>query len=396
MGNDSSAGAHCLWRFLHDNLTACFVSSEARFADSARRAYLVSQVGREVRVPGFRYLSLQLEAVHSKLMSEVQTPLHVSRVIKMGKTGLVYHPAYLEHDMGFGHPESPNRLRAIVQRLEENGIAARLVRIEPRKAEDEWITQVHAPHYLSSLNRQAPTSGRVSLDPDTSMSPGTLQAAYLAAGGALAAVDAIMAREVDHVFCAVRPPGHHAEAGRAMGFCFFNNVAIAARYLQKKYGLTRVLIVDWDVHHGNGTQHSFEDDPSILFFSTHQYPHYPGTGRGTERGKGAGEGFTINVPMEAGEGDDDYRAVFQKVLVAAADDFKPEFVIISAGFDAHKDDPLASMGLTESGYAELTEIVAGIATRHANGRILSSLEGGYNLTALAASVEAHIKTLLGV
>jgi acetoin utilization deacetylase AcuC-like enzyme len=314
----------------------------------------------------------------------------------MGKTGLVYHPAYLEHDMGAGHPESPNRLRAIVQRLEESGVAARLVRIEPRKAEDEWITQVHTSNYLAALNRQAPASGRVSLDPDTSMSPGTLHAAYLAAGGALAAVDAIMAQQVDHVFCAVRPPGHHAEAGRAMGFCFFNNVAIAARYLQKKYGLTRVLIVDWDVHHGNGTQHSFEDDPSILFFSTHQYPHYPGTGRETERGKGAGEGFTINVPMEAGEGGDDYRAVFQKVLVAAADDFKPEFVIISAGFDAHKDDPLASMGLTESCYAELTEIVAGIAKRHANGRLLSSLEGGYNLTALAASVEAHIKTLLAV
>jgi len=314
----------------------------------------------------------------------------------MGKTGLVYHPAYLEHDMGFGHPESPNRLRAIVQRLEESGIAARLVRIEPRKAEDEWITQVHTSNYLASLNRQAPASGRVSLDPDTAMSSGTLQAAYLAAGGALAAVDAIMAQQVDHVFCAVRPPGHHAEAGRAMGFCFLNNVAIAARYLQKEYGLTRVLIVDWDVHHGNGTQHTFEDDPSILFFSTHQYPHYPGTGRRTERGKGAGEGFTINVPMEAGQGDDDYRAVFQKVLVAAADDFNPEFVIISAGFDAHKDDPLASMGLTESGYAELTQIVAGIAKRHANGRILSSLEGGYNLTALAASVEAHIKTLLAV
>jgi acetoin utilization deacetylase AcuC-like enzyme len=314
----------------------------------------------------------------------------------MGKTGLVYHPAYFEHDMGAGHPESPNRLRAIMQQLEQSGTMARLTPIESRKAEDEWITQIHSLSYVRSLNQQTPTSGRVSLDPDTSMSPGTLQAAYLAAGGALASVDAIMAQEVDHVFCAVRPPGHHAEAGQAMGFCFFNNVAIAARYIQKKYGLTRVLIVDWDVHHGNGTQHSFENDPSVLFFSTHQYPHYPGTGRETERGKGTGEGFTINVPMEAGEGDDEYRAVFQKVLVAAADDFKPEFVIISAGFDAHKDDPLASMRLTESGYAELTEIVAGIATRHANSRILSSLEGGYNLTALAASVEAHIKALLAV
>jgi len=312
----------------------------------------------------------------------------------MGKTGLVYHPGYLDHDMGSGHPESPNRLRAIMQQLEQSGTTARVIKIEARKAEDDWLTQVHSPSYVLSLNRHAPTSGRVSLDPDTSMSPGTLHAAYLAAGGALAAVDAIMAQQVDHVFCAVRPPGHHAEAGRAMGFCFFNNVAIAARYIQKKYGLTRVLIVDWDVHHGNGTQHSFEGDPSILFFSTHQYPHYPGTGRGTERGKGAGEGFTINVPMEAGEGDDDYRAVFQKVLVPAADDFKPEFVIISAGFDAHKNDPLASMGLTEAGYAELTQIVAGIAKRHAKGRILSSLEGGYNLTALAASVHAHIGALL--
>lgn len=283
----------------------------------------------------------------------------------MGKTGFVYHPAYLDHDMGPGHPESPNRLRAILQQLEQSGTLARLARIEPRKAEEEWITQVHTPGYVASLNRHAPTSGRVSLDPDTSMSPGSLTAAYLAAGGALAAADAIMAKQVDHTFCAVRPPGHHAEAGRAMGFCLFNNVAIATRYIQRRYGLTRVLIVDWDVHHGNGTQHSFEDDPSVLFFSTHQYPHYPGTGRETERGKGAGEGFTINVPMEAGEGDDEYRTVFRKVLVPAADDFKPEFVIISAGFDAHRDDPLASMALTEAGYADLTDIVVGIAKRHA-------------------------------
>jgi acetoin utilization deacetylase AcuC-like enzyme len=312
----------------------------------------------------------------------------------VGKTGLVYHPAYLEHDMGMGHPESPNRLRAIMQQLEQSGTLAQLTRIEPRMAEDEWITRVHTAAYLASLKQHAPASGRVSLDPDTSMSPGSLTAAYLATGGALAAVDAIMTKQVDHVFCAVRPPGHHAEATRAMGFCLLNNVAIAARYAQKKHGLSRVLIVDWDVHHGNGTQHSFEDDPSVLFFSTHQFPHYPGTGRESERGRGAGEGYTINVPMEAGEGDDEYRAIFHKVLVPAAEQFKPELVIISAGFDAHKDDPLASMGLTEAGYAELTGIVAGIAKKYAQGRILSSLEGGYNLTALAASVDAHVRGLL--
>jgi acetoin utilization deacetylase AcuC-like enzyme len=312
----------------------------------------------------------------------------------MSNTGLVYDPRYLAHDMGAGHPESSNRLRAIMQQLELSGTAARLTKIEPREAEDQWITQIHTPSYLAMLKTHVPTNGRVALDPDTSMSPGSLTAAYLAVGGALAAVDSIMSRQVEHVFCAVRPPGHHAEAGRAMGFCLFNNVAIAARYVQKKHGLKRVLIVDWDVHHGNGTQHSFEDDPSVLFFSTHQYPHYPGTGRESERGRGAGEGFTINVPMEAGEGDEEYRAVFQKSLVPAADAFKPEFVIVSAGFDAHKDDPLGRMGLTEEGYADLTGIVAGIAKRHAGGRMLSSLEGGYHLAALAASVDRHIQALL--
>jgi len=312
----------------------------------------------------------------------------------MAKTGFVYHPDYLKHDMGMSHPESPERLRAIVRKLEQDGVLPKLVRVDPAPAADEWIMQVHDPVYVAALKKQAPSSGRISLDADTSMSPGSLPAAYLAAGGLLAVADAIMAGHVDNAFCAVRPPGHHAERNRGMGFCLFNNVAIDARYFQRKRHLARVLIVDWDVHHGNGTQHAFDEDPSILFFSTHQYPHYPGTGSAEQPGRGQGEGMTINVPMTAGAGDDEYRTVFSKVLVPAADKFKPDVVIISAGFDAHQDDPLASMGLTEAGYADLTSIVAGIARQYSQGRILSSLEGGYNLQALSASVEQHILGLL--
>ena len=312
----------------------------------------------------------------------------------MAKTGFVYHPDYLNHDMGYGHPEGPARLQAILSRLESRNVLSRLTPIEPVPASDQWILEIHAPSYLQMLKAHAPSSGRVSLDPDTTMSSGSLRAAYLAAGGAITATDAIMAGHVDNAFCAVRPPGHHAERDRAMGFCLFNNVAIAARYVQQRYGIQRVLIVDWDVHHGNGTQHAFYDDPSVLFFSTHQYPHYPGTGCATEVGQGAGAGTTINVPMSMGQGDEDYREVFQRVLTPEADTFKPEFIIISAGFDAHRDDPLAGMGLTETGYADLTSIVAGIARRHAQGRILSCLEGGYHHKALSASVERHVLTLL--
>jgi acetoin utilization deacetylase AcuC-like enzyme len=312
----------------------------------------------------------------------------------MGRTGFVYHADFLNHDMGSGHPESPERLRAIVSRLTASGVLGRLQPIEPPLATDEWIIHVHAPTYLRALKTRAPATGRVSLDPDTSISPGSLPAAYRAVGGVLAAADALVAGHVNHVFCAVRPPGHHAEYDRAMGFCLFNNVAIAARYVQRRHQISRVLIVDWDVHHGNGTQHAFYHDPSVLFFSTHQYPYYPGTGRATERGEGEGHGMTINVPMNMGQGDQDYQEVFEQVLVPAADAFKPEFIIISAGFDAHRDDPLAGMGLTEDGYAALSDIVAGIARRHCGGRILSCLEGGYNLRALSSSVERHILSLL--
>ena len=312
----------------------------------------------------------------------------------MGRVGFVYDPRYLGHEMGPGHPESPDRLRAICAQLQTSGTWSRLHQVAPRRAERQWIEIIHRASYVESLERRSPAKGYASLDPDTSMSPGTLDAAYLATGGALAAVDAIMNGDIDQAFCAVRPPGHHAETDRAMGFCFFNSVAIAARYIQQHYGLKRVLIVDWDVHHGNGTQHVFYDDDSVLFFSTHQFPFYPGTGGAMETGEGRGKGLTINVPLSGGQGDDEYRAVFQKVLVPAADTFQPEFVVISAGFDAHRDDPLASMDLTEKGYGELTSMVASIAKNFSSGRILACLEGGYHLQALAGSVDLHLQTLL--
>ncbi|MDR4493786.1 MAG: histone deacetylase [Nitrospirales bacterium] len=312
----------------------------------------------------------------------------------MRRVGYIFHPAFLEHEMGSGHPESPERLRAIRVGLESSGTWSRLHHLTPRRAERKWIETIHQASYLDSLERQSPSRGYAYLDPDTSMSPGTLDAAYLASGAALTAVDAVMRGEVNHVFCAVRPPGHHAEADHAKGFCFFNSVAIAARYIQQQYGLQRVMIVDWDVHHGNGTQHSFYDDPSVLFFSTHQVPYYPGTGRATETGEGKGRGTTINVPLPGGQGDDEYREIFQKVLVPAVETFRPEFVLISAGFDAHKDDPLASMNLTDEGYGELTKIVADLANQFAGGRIVSCLEGGYHLRALAGSVDRHLQMFM--
>ena len=311
----------------------------------------------------------------------------------MSRTGFVYHPDYLEHDMGYGHPEAPQRLRAILARLEETGLMPSIVRIDPKPATDDWITQVHTNAYVKTLHTRAPKRGHVSLDPDTSMSPGSLSAAYLAAGGVLTAVDAIMDKRVDNAFCAVRPPGHHAEADHAMGFCLINNVAVAARYFQKRHGLEKIAVVDWDVHHGNGTQHAFYEDPTVFFFSTHQYPWYPGTGGADERGSGKGEGYTLNVPLPAGKGDAEYLEVFNRILRPALKAYRPDAVIISAGFDAHRDDPLAGMNLTEQGYRALTKVVKEIAGEHAQGRVLSCLEGGYNLAALAASVEGHLRVL---
>lgn len=314
-----------------------------------------------------------------------------------GKTGFVCHPDYLKHDTGPHHPESPQRLRAIEGHLAKTGLLDQLVKTEPLSETDvlmQWIGEIHTPLYIRHLERSSPAEGAVYLDPDTVMTPFSLQAAITAVGGCLSAVDGVMEGRITSAFCALRPPGHHAEAGRAMGFCLFNTVAIAARYVQKKHGLGKVLIVDWDVHHGNGTQNAFYDDPTVLYFSTHQYPFYPGTGRASERGRGEGEGFTMNCPLSAGTGDDEYIRTFEEVLAPAVESFRPDFILISAGFDAHRDDPLAGMKVTEEGYRHMTRILKDLAGRLCQNRIVSCLEGGYNLTALARSVEAHITTLM--
>jgi acetoin utilization deacetylase AcuC-like enzyme len=308
-------------------------------------------------------------------------------------TGFVCADAYLKHHTGAGHPERPERLTAILERLQQTGLLGQLIRLEPAPAPLDWITSVHTAEYVQRVKKDCQAGLGYVDTPDAPASASSYEVAILAAGGVLAAVDAVMEGKVRNAFCAVRPPGHHALEDRAMGFCLFNNVAIAAKYAQKKHKLARVLIVDWDVHHGNGTQAAFHDDPTVFYFSVHQSPFYPGTGAAEERGAGPGLGFTLNVPLPAGSGDADYRKAFEEQLNPAADAFKPDFVLISAGFDAAQGDLLGRMKLTPDGYATLTRIVKAIAERHCQGRLVSTLEGGYNLDGLAASAEAHVRAL---
>jgi acetoin utilization deacetylase AcuC-like enzyme len=312
-------------------------------------------------------------------------------------TALAYDPAFLEHDTGPMHPERPERIRAVLARLDRAGLRQDLVTVPVREAEDAWLTLVHRPEHVATVEaagRQA-GAGLIYLDPDTPVSAGSVPAARKAAGAVMGAVDRVMAGEAANAFCLVRPPGHHAEPGRAMGFCLFNNVAVAARYLQRHHGIGRVLVVDWDVHHGNGTQAAFWTDPSVFYFSIHQYPYYPGTGAADERGAGEGEGTTLNRPVGAGCGDKEYLQVFEADLVPAAEAFGPDFVLVSAGFDAHRDDPLAGMAVTSDGFGRLSAVVRNLADRLCGGRLVSVLEGGYDLDALAESVAAHLEALRG-
>jgi acetoin utilization deacetylase AcuC-like enzyme/formylglycine-generating enzyme required for sulfatase activity len=310
------------------------------------------------------------------------------------KTGFAYDDIYLRHQTGPGHPEKPQRLVAIVQRLKERGLLPELVTLKLSPASQEWLTTVHSPRYVERVRKSCEEGAQYMDSSDTPISAESYEVAVAAVGGVLSAIDAVMEGKVRNAFCAVRPPGHHALKDKAMGFCLFNNVAIAARYIQKKHDLKKVLIVDWDVHHGNGTQEAFYDDPTVVYFSVHQNPFYPGTGSAEEKGRGKGLNYNVNVPLRAGSGDKDFERAFREKLMPAALDFRPDFVLISAGFDAHEDDPLGGMKVTAQGYGQLTRIVKQLAETCSKGRLVSVLEGGYSLEGMAESVEAHLRALM--
>ncbi|MGB2697188.1 MAG: histone deacetylase [Candidatus Zixiibacteriota bacterium] len=311
------------------------------------------------------------------------------------RTGFIYHQDYLKHNTGERHPENSRRLVHLLEHLRDTEIWKELELIKPHNPSPKWIKLVHSSDYIKSIE-EACKNGVEMLDADTIISSDSYNVALLAVGGVLAGVDAVIKKRVENVFCAVRPPGHHAEHERAMGFCIFNNVAVATRYVQKKHDLKKVLIVDWDAHHGNGTQNAFYQDPSVYYFSVHQFPHYPGTGREDEIGEKEGTGFTLNMPMAAGSGDVEYLEAFENILYPAAKQFSPDFVLISAGFDGHKDDPLSNLNLTAEGYKNLTQIIMDLSKECCQGKVVSVLEGGYNLKVFSESVEAHLTALTGM
>ncbi len=301
----------------------------------------------------------------------------------MSKVAYLYDDIYMQHDTGYAHPECPERLESINKKLKSLPFYNDLVKIEKRKADYKYIELIHDRQYIERVKEEIESGNRFLDSMDTVVSSMSFEIALFAAGGCLNMCDAVMNKKADYGFCAVRPPGHHAERNYAAGFCIFNNIAICAKYLQTEYKLDRIAIVDWDVHHGNGTQHSFESDPFVLYISLHQYPHYPGTGAYTERGTGEGEGFTMNFPMDAGSGDREYMETFKNDIIPALEKFKPQIILISAGFDAHISDPLSSIQLSSESYYNFTKLLKGVAKKYSENRLIAVLEGGYDLKALA-------------
>jgi len=309
----------------------------------------------------------------------------------MKRTGYIFHEQYLRHDAG-GHPENSGRLVAIEKKVRASSLYKDLVHLEPRRATEAEIAANHDRALIETI-RQSASNGLQYVDRETFVCSGSYDAALLSAGAGLTAVDQVLDRHCDNVFAAVRPPGHHAEHDRAMGFCLFNNVAIAARYAIRERGLNRVFIFDWDVHHGNGTQHSFYNDPSVYYSSIHQYPCYPGTGSANETGSGDGLGTTLNFPLDADSGDYEYLDIVGNKLIPEIFKFKPDLIIISAGFDAHEADPLAEMAVSTDCYGTLTRLIADVAEEVCGGRLISMLEGGYDPVALSDSVLIHLENL---
>jgi acetoin utilization deacetylase AcuC-like enzyme len=306
-------------------------------------------------------------------------------------TLLITHSACLDHLTPMGHPERPDRLRAVERVLEAEHFQS-LVREQAPRAKLETVALCHPMQYVEAIRDASPEEGLVRLDADTSMSPGTYEAALRAVGGAVYAVDEVMTGKAVNAFCAMRPPGHHTETERPMGFCIFNTAAIAARHAQKTYGIGRAAIVDFDVHHGNGTQDIFWSDASVMYCSTHEMPLYPGTGARTERGA---HNTIVNAPLRAGDGGLEFRNAFETVILPRLREFKPELVIISAGFDAHTRDPLANLNLVEADYGWVTQKLMEVADASAGNRVVSVLEGGYDLEGLSRSVAAHVSALMG-
>jgi acetoin utilization deacetylase AcuC-like enzyme len=314
-----------------------------------------------------------------------------------GKTALVTHDFYLRHNDWPGDIEVPDRIRVIMARLKETGLLEQMTRITPEPAALEWIQQVHPPEYIEKARKACLwlKDERTSLDSlDAPVTGRTFDVAVLAVGGILAGVDTVMSGRTKNAFCAIRPPGHHATSTSAMGFCVFNNVAIAARYLQVRYGLKRILIVDQDCHHGNGTQAIFYDDPTVFYFSTHQSPFYPRTGFANETGGGKAVGTKLNVLLPKGAGDAEILKAYREQLGPAARAFNPEFILISAGFDASKGDSVGGLLVTPEGFLEMARFVKELAATCCRGRLVSSLEGGYSLKQLPGAVEAHVRALL--
>lgn len=312
----------------------------------------------------------------------------------MGRLAYIYHPLFDKHDPGTGHPESPQRLRSIQEFLEKKGFLHSISECEPYPAPKEILSMNHDPAYIDFILQYKGVEHKVVDGGDTVLGAASVDAALLAAGAATKAVDLIFDEGYDKVFAAVRPPGHHAVFDRAMGFCVFNNIAIAARYALKFKNLQRILIIDWDVHHGNGTQDAFYYDPSVFYLSLHQFPFYPMSGREGETGSGSGNGFNRNIPLAAGSGDDIYVQALEGALLDLENMFQPQLVLISAGFDAYNKDPIGGMNVTERGFYKLTEVAARFAQRHCDGRIISFLEGGYHLPGLAECVYRHLRCLL--